>query len=97
MINFCDNHCVKWTCRINCDKTSGEPIDETEIANVSEERVILSNIVYKAIPKEKVKGPECIHAKIYKAYTNPTACVLIIYENCTVYLKGREEKVGKLL
>ena len=91
------NHIIKWTYKINCDKTA-EKIDRNDITIITNDKIIIPNIVdsFYQVDTQSVKIPNFIKQKVKSVYRNSRGVVLIIYDNYTTYLRCDTELVGKL-
>jgi hypothetical protein len=91
-----NNHIIKWNYKITCSKNA-EKINQESIAYISKNKIIFDNMSFNSIDKNKVKNPDFIKDKVIAVYTSLKYCSLFIYDNGTIYLRGKEEKIGKIL
>ena len=94
-----DEHIIKWKNKINCCKQelTADKIEQIEIATATNNKIIISNIVFNSIDQTKIKGPPFIKNKIKAAFKDSKGTLLILYENSTLYYCGKEHKIGSLL
>ena len=96
---LCNNHIIRWKNKINCSKIelTADKINETTIATITNNKFIISNNVFTSIDHSQIKGPYFIKNKIKAAFKDSKGTLLILYENCTLYYCGKEQKIGSLL
>jgi len=100
----CKTRYVDWQYSVSCDKiadriTSG--CDKTQVIDIKPDKVVLGGVCYNAVKKDQVKLPNFILNKVKAVYKNTLSpnsngCVFVIYDNCNVYMKGKQERIGVL-
>jgi hypothetical protein len=91
-----NNHIIKWNYKIDCSKKAIK-INQESMAFVTQNKIIFDNISFNSINQNKVKSPDFIKDKIKAVYMNSNLCSLFVYDNGTIYFRGTEEKIGKIL